>query len=110
MYRCEETAPGWLISMPANGKYPSRLPIASRKRALAALVAAATLLFPAVARQSVVLGSAQANSAAPAQAAKARVSQEIQLTGDQIWVDTAIDVQPGERLVFSSTGTLRYAD
>jgi hypothetical protein len=96
--------------MPANGKYPSRLPIASRKRALAALVAAATLLFPAVAQQSVVLGSAQANGATPPPAAMARVSQEIQLTGHQIWVDTTIDVRPGEQLVFSSTGTLRYAD
>jgi hypothetical protein len=50
-------------------------------------------------------------SAAPAPSAGApRVSQEIQLTGDQIWVDTNIDIAPGEDLRFAASGTLRYAD
>jgi LssY C-terminus len=47
---------------------------------------------------------------APVPTARPRVSQEVQLTGDQIWVDTNIDVAPGEDLRFSASGTLRYAD
>ena len=41
---------------------------------------------------------------------KKRVSQEIQLTGDDSWVDTGIDVQPGEHVLITATGSLRYAD
>jgi hypothetical protein len=36
--------------------------------------------------------------------------QEIQLTGDTLWLDSNIDILPGEHLVFSATGSLRYAD
>jgi LssY C-terminus len=39
-----------------------------------------------------------------------RVSQEIQLSGDQLWSDTGIDVQPGEHLVVTASGKLRYVD
>ena len=41
---------------------------------------------------------------------KKRVSQEVQITGDQAWVDTGIDVEPGEHLVITATGKLRYGD
>src|ERR1700756_2817378 len=41
---------------------------------------------------------------------KSRVSQEIQITGDQFWSDTGIDVQPGEHIIVHASGTLRYAD
>jgi hypothetical protein len=41
---------------------------------------------------------------------KARTSQEIQLTGDQSWFDTNIDVKAGERIILTASGTLRYAD
>lgn len=41
---------------------------------------------------------------------KLRVSQEIQFFGDQNWVDTGYDVQPGERIQFTASGTLRYSD
>lgn len=41
---------------------------------------------------------------------KLLLTQEIQLTGDQLWVDTTIDLHPGERLIFSATGSLRYPD
>src|SRR5690349_228332 len=50
----------------------------------------------------------QANSKAPS--GKKRVSQEVQITGDQDWVDTGIDVQPGEHVVVTATGKLRYGD
>lgn len=41
---------------------------------------------------------------------KQRISQEVQITGDQLWSDTGIDVQPGEHIVITATGKLRYAD
>lgn len=41
---------------------------------------------------------------------KRRISQEIQITGDQSWSDTGIDVQPGEHIVVTAHGQLRYAD
>ena len=41
---------------------------------------------------------------------KERVSQEVQISGDQAWVDTGIDVQPGEHVVITTTGKLRYSD
>jgi hypothetical protein len=41
---------------------------------------------------------------------KIRVSQEVQLTGDQLWSDTGIDSQPGEHIVIHASGKLRYAD
>lgn len=54
--------------------------------------------------------STQSATTTSTSAARPRVSQEIQLTGDQVWVDTNIDVAPGEDLRFSASGTLRYAD
>jgi hypothetical protein len=41
---------------------------------------------------------------------KRRISQEIQLTGDQLWSDTGIDVLPGEHIVVTASGKLSYAD
>lgn len=39
-----------------------------------------------------------------------RLSQEIQLTGEETWLDSGIDVQAGEHVVLTATGQLRYAD
>jgi len=58
-------------------------------------------------------GSAPVQAAAgPNQAplGKRRISQEVQITGDQLWSDTGIDVQPGEHIVVTAIGMLRYAD
>lgn len=41
---------------------------------------------------------------------KKRLSQEFQLTGDASWVDTGIDVEPGENVVITASGKLRYSD
>jgi len=38
-----------------------------------------------------------------------RISQEVQLSGDSSWLDTGIDVQAGEHIVITATGTMRYA-
>lgn len=50
------------------------------------------------------------SSAKQSPAGKRRLSQEIQLSGDQLWVETGISLQPGERIVVSAGGTLRYPD
>ena len=41
---------------------------------------------------------------------KKRLSQEVQLTGQQSWIDTGIDIQAGEHVLVTATGKLRYAD
>src|SRR5258707_1762651 len=41
---------------------------------------------------------------------KPRISQEIQITGEQSWTATGIDVKLGEHIVVIAKGTLRYAD
>ncbi len=52
----------------------------------------------------------QDSSTAQSLPGKLRFSQEIQLTGEQYWSDTGIDVQAGEHLVIAASGKLRYAD
>jgi len=52
----------------------------------------------------------QANANPQPPQGKKRISQEIQLTGDETWVDTGIDVQAGEHLIITVTGKLRYTD
>jgi hypothetical protein len=37
-------------------------------------------------------------------------SKEIQISGNQTWVDTGIDVNPGDLLRYEASGTLKYAD
>jgi LssY C-terminus len=54
--------------------------------------------------------SAKDATTASAPSGTPRLSQEVQLTGDSLWVDTGIDMQAGEKLDASATGTLRYAD
>jgi hypothetical protein len=57
-------------------------------------------------------GIAQKPEAAAEQAhpGKRRISQEIQLIGEQLWSDTGIDVQPSEHIVVTASGKMRYAD
>jgi len=52
----------------------------------------------------------QANANSQTPQGKRRLSQEVQLTGEETWVDTGIDIQPGERILITATGNLRYAD
>ena len=54
--------------------------------------------------------SAQDAATGSAPSGTPRLSQEVQLTGDSSWVDTGLDMQVGEKLAASATGTLRYAD
>jgi len=52
----------------------------------------------------------QNSSSAQTPPGKKRLSQEVQLTGEESWIDTTIDIQAGERLLITATGTLRYSD
>lgn len=61
-------------------------------------------------RESTPPKTEQQDAAAQTPAGKKRISQEVQLTGEESWIDTGIDVQAGEHVVITATGTLRYAD
>ena len=52
----------------------------------------------------------QSGSTLPAHSGKKRASKDFTLKGDIAWFDTGIDVQPGEHLLITAQGTLRYAD
>ena len=69
-----------------------------------------TLLRAQLVRQDSSRASNAAETAPQSSSGKRRISQEVQITGDQSWSDTGIDVQPGEHIVVTATGTLRYAD
>jgi hypothetical protein len=75
---------------------------------------AALCSFPRLANSQLVRqGSsppAKSSDEPQAPSGKRRISQEVQITGDQSWVDTGIDIQPGEHIVVTASGKLRYAD
>ena len=52
----------------------------------------------------------QNSSSAQTPPGKKRLSQEVQLTGEESWIDTTIDIQAGEHVLITATGQLRYAD
>jgi hypothetical protein len=87
-----------------------------KKAALLVGVSLATVSFPVPARSQLVRESTVAPAQQPSDTnaktppGNKRASQEIQLTGDQSWVDTGIDVQPGEHVLITAEGKLRYAD
>jgi LssY-like putative type I secretion system component LssY len=60
--------------------------------------------------QSSAKQEAQNSSALPVPPGKKRLSQEIQLTGEETWLDSGINVQAGEHVLLTATGKLRYAD
>ena len=88
----------WTVAAFAAGTFPPRL--------------AAQLVGPDSRAQAPQTASPPANTAAAPQtpAGKRRISQEVQITGDQLWMDTGIAVQPGEHVVATAAGKLRYAD
>src|SRR5258708_17926062 len=58
--------------------------------------------------------SAKQDSQNPASAqtpqGKKRLSQEVQLTGEESWIDTSIDIQAGEHVLITATANLLTAD
>jgi hypothetical protein len=39
-----------------------------------------------------------------------RILQEFQITGERVWFDTGFDIEPGERVILTGSGKLRYPD
>jgi hypothetical protein len=98
-------AAGWLSSM--------RFPFLKKASLFlcAGCLLAASLPRAFQARFGLTATAAQVPAAAvPSPSGKLLVSQEVQIAGDSFWVDTGIDVQPGEHVVATAKGTLRYAD
>jgi hypothetical protein len=52
----------------------------------------------------------EGSAPAPVPTGKKRISQEVQLTGEESWIDTGIDVQAGEQVLITAAGKLRYTD
>jgi len=52
--------------------------------------------------------SKQAVAVAPAASPEKRLSKNFTLKGDSDWLDTGIDVAPGEHVVATAKGTMRY--
>ncbi|PYU72076.1 MAG: hypothetical protein DMG49_08270 [Acidobacteria bacterium] len=49
-------------------------------------------------------------SSVPTPQGKKRLSQEVQLTGEETWIDTGIDIEAGEHVLITATGRVRYSD
>jgi LssY C-terminus len=54
--------------------------------------------------------SAPPSAALPAPGTKKRLAKNFTLKGDSNWLDTGIDLAPGEHVVVTAKGTLRYTD
>jgi hypothetical protein len=81
-----------------------------RAALLLAGLCCATSLRAQLVRQDALPTAKQPTQAAATPSSPARISQELQLTGESTWIDTGIDVQAGERVLITATGKLRYAD
>jgi hypothetical protein len=70
-----------------------------------------SFLFPTLSTpQSVVQESAPKSTAPPVAAGKQLTSREFTLSGGKIWTDTGITLEPGQRIVVTAEGKLRYSD
>ena len=79
----------------------------SSQRATAQLVAAPST---AATQSPTAKQTTQEAATSTIGAAKSWLSQEVQITGEETWIDTGIDVKAGERVVISATGKMRYGD
>ncbi|MGB7727656.1 MAG: LssY C-terminal domain-containing protein [Candidatus Acidiferrum sp.] len=67
-------------------------------------------LFFLVAVFGLSLPGLVAGQSAVAPAAKQIMSKSFTLEGGKVWTDTGITLEPGQRVVFTAEGTLRYSD
>ncbi len=88
----------------------SRSPLLLCSAAVALLASSAEPLRAQLVRQDTSPPGQSAETRKQPPSGKRRISQEVQITGDQSWADTGINVQPGEHIVITATGKLRYAD
>ncbi len=79
----------------------------SRASASSFLLLALTLFSPS--RLSAQQPTTQTGAAATP-AAKQLLAKEFNLDGAQVWTDTGITVEAGQRIILTASGTLRYSD
>src|SRR5258708_12193972 len=66
--------------------------------------------IPSTAPEASTKQDAQNASALPVPPGKRRLSQEIQLTGEETWLDSSIEVRASEHALITPTAKLRYAN
>ncbi len=88
----------------------SRRPLLLCSAAVALLASSAAPLRAQLVRQDTSAAAQSPEARKQPPSGKRRISQEVQITGDQSWSDTGIDVLPGEHIVVTATGKLHYAD
>ncbi len=93
--------------MKTDGRFRPSFPTFTLLLSLAAAIPAAAQLVgdappPAPAPQT--------PAASATAAGKQLQSKEFTLEGSKIWTDTGITLEPGQRIVVTATGTLRYTD
>ena len=80
----------------------------SRLAQLFLLLFLANTAVSIVAAQGVKL-SVPTKAAQPGKASQA-AKQRVEISGEQAWLDTGIELNPGDRLVITGSGQMRYAD
>ena len=88
-------------------KWPMLLVLGS---ACATLAACPSRIAAQLVRQDTPTPATKDSTPRQSPIGKRRVSQELQITGEQSWTDTGIEVQPGEHIIITAKGTLRYPD
>jgi LssY C-terminus len=86
------------------------IPLLALLALLAALTGTSAVPYPSSHHLGQTSSGSTASTTNDPAMGKRRLSQEVQITGDQTWLDTGIDVQPGEHVVASASGKMRYAD
>jgi hypothetical protein len=94
--------------MRIDGRFRASFPTVTLLSLVAAIPAAAQLVGDAPPPTPAL--AAQAPAVSTAVAGKQLQSKEFTLQGNKIWTDTGITLEPGQRIVVTATGTLRYAD
>ena len=105
---------------PVAGWLPSMLAALVKKIAILLGLLSAGAALPSLLRAQLVRenpappaqqGAPQEKSAAAQNPpGKKRLSQEVQLTGEESWLDTSIKIEAGEHILITASGTLRYPD
>jgi hypothetical protein len=91
--------------MKSNGRFRACFPAVTLLVLLAGAIPAAAQLVG-----DAPPPAAQSHAANAAAAGKQLRSKEFTLEGSKVWTDTGITLEPGQRIVVTATGTLRYTD
>ena len=95
--------------MKIDGRFRSSFPTLTLSLSLAAAIPVAAQLV-GDAPPPAPAPALQTPAASAAVTGKELQSKEFTLEGSKIWTDTGITLEPGQRIVVTATGTLRYTD